>query len=808
MARRRFPDPFFEFAKLRASSAPKGADEGSCDFLRRLSTDDGQRIRDLLNDCLAFFDGRKKRELMGKLETDTDRQHQGAVAELLMFRILAGAFQDIETEPKIAGSLSRPDYLVHDRDGNGLIVEASNYYASSTKRYRESKEWDRMVEQIRSILRETIEVYPVFVHLRPVGVPQFWTLGDREQINLIEAITRHDNFLIYRSERFSIKVSVRSAPTRGTLTYSDYEYREGTHGTRAHIRAILRKIRNKSRKYSASNVPTLYCINATSAFLWLDDDVSEADFAPLFDCKWCDAVWVLDNLQVSNLGQITGHLYINPDSAELPILTDLKQHLNAPMYRLLGLGSDWNRVVVFDRNQDSRPKTVVVSHQEFFDNEITEEHAARLQDGAKSGARAAGGPGQTRQEAATGFGTGSERTSETSERIHSRGLNGGSCSSIARRFVWLRECSDVRPDPPGRWRALSLQEIGAAAARETLLIQTSHMAAIWTDLFQSLLASSLMLRWSGAGPGVGRDAKVAYSGLLGRYLTRAYMMTHEDVRVLLPLDLARKPLADHGYVIKKDPSGKVFDADWIGLDGTGLVIVEAKGSSDHTRTTWHHGRPSILRTAKQQVRTTAVFRKGSQRGLPARRWVVASRWANESDGLQPTLLVWDPEERNLEPDVRRTLLHVLFRAELQGFRKGFQLAGPLGVPKLQPVQVRVGDHVFPRGVVAVAGPFGIRPIRQSSDLSEWWSVARTQGNIAVMGLSVEYEEAVRRLPFDPERSLALLDRMRSDSLRNDQDHHGPEGAPIGVRGVSRSGLTVVWPRPDERIEFVDAEDSN
>ena len=274
MARRRFPDPFFHFDKLRASSAPKGVDEASCDFLRRLSTEDGHRIRDLLNDCLAFFDGRKKRELMAKLETDTDRQHQGAVAELLMFRILAGAFQDIEIEPKIAGSPNRPDYLVRDQAGNALLVETSNYYGSSTKRYRESREWDRIVEQIRSILKGTIETYPVFVHLRPVGVPEFWQMGDREQLNLIEAVAKYDHFRIQRSELFSIEVSVRSAPTRGTLTYLDHEYRDGNQEAHAHIHSILRKVRDKSTKYSTSNLPSLYCINATSAFLWLDDGVT------------------------------------------------------------------------------------------------------------------------------------------------------------------------------------------------------------------------------------------------------------------------------------------------------------------------------------------------------------------------------------------------------------------------------------------------------------------------------------------------------------------------------------------------------
>ena len=197
-----------------------------------------------------------------------------------------------------------------------------------------------MVEQIRSILKKTIEEYSVFVNLRPVGVPKYWEMAEQERFNLIAATTQYTNFAIQRSKDFSIEVSVRPAPTQGTLTYFDYEYRDGTQGT-AHINSILRKVRDKSSKYSALEVPSLYCINATSAFLWLDDDVTEADFAPLFDGEWCDAVWVLENLQVSNLGQIEGRLYINPDGSDLPILSGFKRHLRVPMYRLLGLGSDW-----------------------------------------------------------------------------------------------------------------------------------------------------------------------------------------------------------------------------------------------------------------------------------------------------------------------------------------------------------------------------------------------------------------------------------------------------------------------------------
>jgi len=66
------------------------------------------------------------------------------------------------------------------------------------------------------------------------------------------------------------------------------------------------------------------------------------------------------------------------------------------------------------------------------------------------------------------------------------------------------------------------------------------MASIWTDLFQSILAPGHQLRWKDDGPGLGRDAKSAYSSLLGRYMARAYLTAFEGVRVMVPLDLAKR----------------------------------------------------------------------------------------------------------------------------------------------------------------------------------------------------------------------------------------------------------------------------
>lgn len=68
--------------------------------------------------------------------------------------------------------------------------------------------------------------------------------------------------------------------------------------------------------------------------------------------------------------------------------------------------------------------------------------------------------------------------------------------------------------------------------------------------------------------------------LLGRYVARAYLMANEGVRVLVPLEVAKRRLQNTVFSIDKAPLGsRGLQADWIGLDSGGrLVIAEAKGS--------------------------------------------------------------------------------------------------------------------------------------------------------------------------------------------------------------------------------------
>ena len=301
--------------------------------------------------------------------------------------------------------------------------------------------------------------------------------------------------------------------------------------------------------------------------------------------------------------------------------------------------------------------------------------------------------------------------------------------SATSRSIWLRRGSPSVPNPRGVWHDLALSAIGNAAARETFVTATSHMAAIWTDLFRSMMAPDPELRWWGEGPGIGRDARIAYSSLLGRYIARAYLIEHEGVRVLVPLDEAKRRLKGTPYVIGKDPSsGPGLEADWIGFDDSRLVIVEAKGTFDKGVKTWHdqYSRPQILRTAIAQAQRTAIFARSSYRKLPAKRWAVASRWGTVNNERDPTLLAWDPEEERLDEDDYQALAKIFMRADLVG------VMGGLGYPEETEqivgatetslrvsgnIRVRVGDQDLEPGFPALVGPFGVQPLRREESSS-------------------------------------------------------------------------------------------
>ena len=365
------------------------------------------------------------------------------------------------------------------------------------------------------------------------------------------------------------------------------------------------------------------------------------------------------------------------------------------------------------------------------------------------------------------------------------------------RSIWLRRGDSSNPVASGKEYCMMLSAIGNAAARETLVTATPHMAAIWTDQFDSLLVSkSSSLCWRGSGPGIGRDARSAYSGLLGRYMARAYLTEHEGVRVLVPLDEAKRRLEETRYVIKKDPPSQGYEADWIGLDDSGLVIVEAKGTFNDGIKPWQgpSSKPQVLQIAIEQAERTAVF-CCPRRKLPAKRWAIASRWGTEENCRKPTLLAWDVKEKQLDENDcqandHRELYDILHRADVGGVLEGM---GHSIDTRAQDVKgliagVRPSRLIIDRqplgspGFAAVVGPFGVRPLFPGDEVRD------LNFSYAVASLSHSYV-----LEGHIEKGLTVSVQRDFESQSTFTD--------VPERFATRRGLTVVWLRPGENVAF-------
>lgn len=366
------------------------------------------------------------------------------------------------------------------------------------------------------------------------------------------------------------------------------------------------------------------------------------------------------------------------------------------------------------------------------------------------------------------------------------------------RDTWLRCFSSHDRHDKGNPYSHRLDAIGYAAARETLVTATPHMAAIWTRLFRDILSSPTKLRWRDNGPGIGRDARIAYSSLLGRYLARAYLTVEEGVRALVPLDVAQRRLQSTPYSILKYPVGsRGLQADWIGLDNCGrLVIAEAKGSYDRGKRTWRGPgrRPQLLNTAMRQAKRTIVVGKG-QRILPARRWAVASRWGTDVNNLEPTVLAWydddDPLDYRDYSELSRILFDADTRAVLDGLGHGAlaQEFKQIQRPSERlpgDIKLRVRNVDFPRGFAALAGPHGFLPMRDPKDFElEFRSRFRAEDpSFAIVSLASHHFARFSE-PFSSESGFY---EVESDSVFDTHEH---------------AGLTVAWFVEPKDVNFLD-----
>ena len=342
-----------------------------------------------------------------------------------------------------------------------------------------------------------------------------------------------------------------------------------------------------------------------------------------------------------------------------------------------------------------------------------------------------------------------------------------------------------------------MSDIGNAAARETLVTATSQMAAIWTDLFRDMITEDCELRWREDGPGIGRDARIAFSGLLGRYFARAHLVGCEGVRVLVPLDTAKRRLEGTPYRIGKSPRGRGLEADWVGLDRNGLVIVEAKGTFDEGVRTWNgpNSVPQVLRTAIAQAERTAVFNASTRSKLPAKRWAIASRWATERNGKRPALLAWDPEEEGLNEDDYRELGKILHGADISAVLRGLghlEAFGMLDGTELARreagvLRIGIGRRVLESGFAALVWPGGVEALRRREDIDRVRGIRDMISNVAVVSLSSRY----------------AVNITNNSSWVDSEQETGSEVVEDGSRFARRAGLSVLWPAAGEEIELFD-----
>jgi hypothetical protein len=262
---------------------------------------------------------------------------------------------------------------------------------------------------------------------------------------------------------------------------------------------------------------------------------------------------------------------------------------------------------------------------------------------------------------------------------------------------------------------------------------------------------------------------------------------------MVPLDLAKRWFQGTPFQIRKDPSGNGLEADWVGLDAHGLVIVEAKGSHDKALRAWRgsSGVPSVLQSAIGQTERTAVFVHASNRKLPSKRWAIASRWGTQENGRDPTLIAWDPEDGKLNEQDYRALERIFLQADMQAVAAGMRYTdevgafGISGYPRRIPtidvgssIRLKVGERSFEPGLVVAIGPFGILPIRNANDLPRIRQAREITANIALASLSTSYIRSVREGKPTIENPLYSYDRT-----------------------ASQGGLTVVWPLEDEEVRI-------
>jgi hypothetical protein len=108
----------------RSDGTPGRHLERSYHFLNRRAGAFWDRVRDHIETCYAAFPDEHKSDLYGRLRHDDQRQHLPAWWELYTFTLFDRLGYSVEVHPQLAGSPTRPDFLV-TRGSVSMYVEAA-----------------------------------------------------------------------------------------------------------------------------------------------------------------------------------------------------------------------------------------------------------------------------------------------------------------------------------------------------------------------------------------------------------------------------------------------------------------------------------------------------------------------------------------------------------------------------------------------------------------------------------------------------------------------------------------------------------
>lgn len=95
------------------------------DYLNESARDEAALVRAAIEGYFARYPEADRNALRGRIRSNIDRQHHGAMFELLLHELLLAAGCVVEAvEPTVPGSNHRPDFLVRSADGQRFYLEA------------------------------------------------------------------------------------------------------------------------------------------------------------------------------------------------------------------------------------------------------------------------------------------------------------------------------------------------------------------------------------------------------------------------------------------------------------------------------------------------------------------------------------------------------------------------------------------------------------------------------------------------------------------------------------------------------------